>query len=207
MNKVLRNSITIALASVMIGLAASYARADKFDADSCFGSGCSANLLTTDSVASSLTMSALQAEAMTSFANLVLPLDGAAESVSVSKAAAQSTSDDNHANTARRDSVDQLTSVAPSWSFVVASQPPVETGSSALTAIGQSPMTVRQSNFSVTSVSSAVTTLTLTRDSKATPTVHSNFMTVAAPEPATMILFGTGLLGAAAIMRRRLRKS
>lgn len=221
MKRVLKSFLTVAMATAMVGLAVTQARADRITLKSgCAGVSCSPETLTVSGasmshVASSLTVDiATENSAALEFVSEVI----AGRDLSVASAAAQTSTKASEAplgvkNSARpRAATFDLLSNSMLWSFGGSHSAMNATQSSASLAL---PMANgRSGSFSLVAGNVVTTPSIPATANKTGSTFPANGTSEpepkivggpAVPEPTTMLLFGTGLVGAAAVLRKRLR--
>jgi hypothetical protein len=209
-----RSGHTLAIATMMLGLLVTQARADRITISSgCAGLSCVPEPLMIS--AGSLSVSSLGADAVTNsdelgLAYYVTPAKGQPQVDGAGSTSSAISSTPSLAQRSRR-----VVSETPQWSdfafwsFGARTTNLMQSnGSLALpTSNSQTP------NFSVVSGAQANST-TVFSPPKPGPTFQASgagsnasptFVGPVVPEPTTMLLFGTGLLGAAAVLRKRLR--
>lgn len=220
MRRVIRTSLTIAMATAVIGLAVSQARADRvsYSIDRCFGAGCVSGNVRVGELSLAFTESSLgvldsaaSASALSSFS----PELGGISGVSFAGSAAR-TQYSGDGSTAQR-----ATKANPTSMLLPASGMSLSFGSTQTSAFAPSidlgrSITANSGSFSVSGVALNANKSTRPywsndapkedegRDGGKEPGVPGG---APVPEPTTMLLLGTGLAGAAAIVRKRLRTS
>jgi hypothetical protein len=213
MTRVIKTSLTLALATVMIGFAVTQARADRvnYAADKCFGAGCATSSVRIGELALAFTESNLgvvdTAASSTALANFSPEMSGMS---GLSFAGVKSQNSVGDASTVQRANAFRengaamlLPAVGMSLSFSHL-QTPVFASSIDL---GRSVSTASNGSFSVSSVG-----LNASKPFAFGATGTQPGITDVPPggapgvlEPPTMLLLGTGLAGAAAVVRRRLK--
>lgn len=223
MRRVMRTSLTIAMATALIGLAVTQARADRvsYAADRCFGAGCVSGNVKVGELSMAFTESSLgvidsaaSANALASFTSELGGMSGISFAGAAVKA--QSSGD---VSTAQHVSA---TKASPTSVFLPASGMSLSFGSQQATPafatsldLGRS-ITSSSSSFSVSGVSLNANAVTRPYwsseadkggDDGGKDGIDGTGVPGGAPvpEPATMLLLGTGLAGAAAIVRKRLK--
>ena len=219
MKKVFDRLLMFVMAIAMVGLAVTQARADRITLNAgCLGASCNPETLTVSSASLSFGASSFTLDiAIANLAQLKFVPDVVGGSdLSVASAGAQ---------TAVRVSVAQLGGLKSSalrTSAAVALLSNSLRWSFAGTHIVMNPLALsgnsRNGSFSVAAANVASALSISSASAKAGTTLQANGVasssadTVpnivagpAVPEPTTMLLFGTGLVGAAAVLRKRLR--
>ncbi len=213
MERVIKTSLTLAMALVMIGLAFTQARADRvsYTAERCFGAGCVTGSVKIGELALAFAESSLgvvdtatSSTALASFAPEMRGVSG----LGLSGAMTQTVAADTFvAQRTTKESASVLPAAGMALSFSRL-QTPVFTSSFDL---GRSFSAASNGSFSVTSAN-----FTATKPFSYNATGNSSFSkevggapggvpAPSIPEPTTMLLLGTGLAGAAAVVRRRLK--
>ena len=214
MRRVIRTSLTIAMATVMIGLAVSQARADRvgYAVDRCFG--CAGGAVKVGELSLAFTESSLgvvdSAASATALGNFSLDLGGISGISFAGSEVTQSSAGEGSA-APRANSAIKATPTSVflpgSGTSLAFSRMDVPAFATSID-LARSVSTSNSSSFSVTGVS--------LNGSKASNPYWANGFGINGapggdpthmPEPTTMLLFGTGLAGAAAIVRKRLRGS
>ncbi len=220
MRRVMRTSLTIAMATVMIGLAVSQARADRvsYTVDRCFGAGCLSGSVRVGELSLAFTESSLgvvdSAASATVLANFSSELSGiSGVSFAGSSVKAQGSAGDasaaQRANTIKATTTSVLLPASGmSLAFSRLQVPAFATSID----LGRSVSTTSTGSFSVTGV--ALNANKTTRPYWANDASYNGGGDLEGPpggapvpEPTTMLLLGTGLAGAAAIVRKRLKRS
>src|SRR5436190_6914313 len=216
MNKVMRTSLTIVMATVMIGLAVSQARADRvsFAADRCFGVGCIGGSVRVGELSLAFTESSLgvmnTASSATTFDSFPSELDRTSGlNFAGSKAAASE--DPTTASKVTRNKDNTPTLLLPGSGMFFASSRLAMPGTALSVDLGRS-ITANSGSFSVSGVALNANKTSVpywSADANRANEKEPEFAPGGAPvpEPTTMLLLGTGLAGAAAIVRKRLRTS
>jgi PEP-CTERM motif len=223
MRRVMRTSFTIAMATALIGLAVSQARADRvgYSVDRCFGAGCVSGNVRVGELSLAFTESSLgvidSAASASALANFSSELGGvsginfAGSAVTSQSSGAASTAQHVTATNANPTSM-LLPASGMSLSFGSEQASPAFATSIDL---GRS-LTSSSSSFSVSGV--PLTANAIARpywsnesdkggDDGGKDGIDGTGVPGGAPvpEPTTMLLLGTGLAGAAAIVRKRLK--
>jgi len=219
MKRVMRTSFTIAMATVMIGLAVTQARADRvsYTVDRCFGARCVTGSVKIGELSLAFTESSLgvidsaaSSSAIASFS----PELGGVSGVSFAGTAVKSQSSVSGASVAQRTNASKtdtgllmLPSGGMSLSFSRLQVPAFAT-----VDLGRSVSSASNRSFSVSGVDLNVNRVTRPYGANDT-TIGDEGGEINAPpggapgvpEPTTMLLLGTGLAGAAAVVRKRLK--
>lgn len=218
MTRVTRTSLTIAMATLMIGLTVSQARADRvgYAVDRCFGANCVGGSVRVGELSLAFSESSLgtldTAASTAAIGNFSPELKGIA-GVSFAGSTVKTDSTTSAGNTSRA-----KTDKAESTEFLpIAGMSFSRLQGSAFTNslnLGQSVTLNNSASFSVSNVA-----LTGNKNAPAfwANGAGSGFQVegppggdpgaTTVPEPTTMLLLGTGLAGAAAIVRKRLKPS
>jgi len=215
MKRVIKTSLTFAMATVMIGFAVTQARADRvsYAVDRCFGAGCVTGSVRIGELALAFTESSLgvvdPAASATVLANFSPEMSGIS-GLSFAGVRSQSSAGDadvfQRANASRANSSSLLLPAAGMSLSFSHLQTPVFASSIDL---GRSVSTASNGSFSVSSVGVSATKPLAYGARIVLP--GANVIDVppggapGVPEPPTMLLLGTGLAGAAAVVRRRLK--
>jgi len=216
MRRVMRSSLTIAMATVMIGLAVSQARADRvsYAVDRCFGASCVGGNVRVGELSLAFAESSLgvldSASSATALGTFSPELAGiAGVSFAGSSVAAQDAGAVSNAQTANN-AATPLSVLTPAAGMSLSYSHLQVPSLTASIDLGRS-VTANSGSFSVSGVA-------LNANKTTTPywsndwSGGDNGLGIApggspVPEPTTMLLLGTGLAGAAAIVRKRLKGS
>jgi hypothetical protein len=215
MKRATRTSLTIAMATVMIGFAVTQARADRvsYTVDRCFGAGCLAGSVKIGELSLAFTESSLgvvdSAASATALANFSPEMSGVS-GLSFGGASVRSQGSAGDASATQRSNAYQantssllLPAAGMSLSFS-RMQTPIFANTIDLGRVS----TTSNSSFSVTGTDLKVSKTTRPYSSTdANPGGGDGLPPGGAPvpEPTTMLLLGTGLAGAAAVVRKRLK--
>jgi len=218
MKRVMRTSFTIAMATVMIGLAVTQARADRvsYTVDRCFGARCVTGSVKIGELSLAFTESSLgvidSAAASSAIASFSPELGGVS-GVSFAGTPVKSQSSVSDASVAQRTNAirtDTGSLLLPYGRMSSFSR--VQVPAFAMVDLGRSVSSASNRSFSVSGVDLNV--------NRATRPYGANDTTIGdqggeinappggapgVPEPTTMLLLGTGLAGAAAVVRKRLK--
>jgi hypothetical protein len=215
MKRATRTSLTIAMATVMIGFVVTQARADRvsYTVDRCFGAGCVTGSARIGELSLAFTESGLgvvdSAVSATALANFSPEMSGVSglrfagasvKSQSSADASAAQRSNSYQANTSSL----FLPATGMSLSFSRL-QTPVFASSMDL---GRSVSAASNGSFSMSSAGLSANKPLAYGATNASPgpgDINGAPGGAPAPEPTTMLLLGTGLAGAAAIARKRLK--
>ena len=216
MKRAIRTSLTIAMATVMIGFAVTQARADRvsYAVDRCFGAGCVAGTARIGELSLAFTESSLgvvdSAASATALANFSPEMSGVS-GLSFAGASVRSQGSASDTSAAQRSNAYQantssllLPATGMSLSFSRL-QTPIFAGTIDL---GRSVISTSNSSFSVTGANLKVTNSGNSYSSTDAPYGGGDGIAPGGspvPEPTTMLLLGTGLAGAAAVVRKRLK--
>jgi hypothetical protein len=214
----MRTSLTIAIATVMIGLAVSQARADRvgYTIDRCFGASCVGGSVKVGELSLAFTESSLgvidSAASSTALGNFAPELGGVSGTsfagAAVNQGSAVEGSAAQRANAVKANPTAVL--LPGSGMSLAFSRMEVPAFATSID-LARSVSTAGTGSFSVTGAS--------LNASKGSNPYWSNGLGIggapggnpggqtAVPEPTTMLLFGTGLAGAAALVRRHLKKA
>lgn len=222
MRRVMRTSLTIAMATALIGLAVSQARADRvsYAADRCFGAGCVSGNVKVGELSMAFTESSLgvidsaaSANALASFTSEFGGMSGISFAGSAVRSQSSGVASTAHVS---------ATKANPTSVFLPASGMSLSFGSQQAAPafatsidLGRS-ITSNSSSFSVSGVSLNANAVTRPYwsseadkggDDGGKDGIDGTGVPGGAPvpEPATMLLLGTGLAGAAAIVRKRVK--
>jgi hypothetical protein len=217
MTRVTRNSLTVAMVTVMIGLTVSQARADqiRYNVGRCFGAGCAGELVRVGELSLAFAESGLGTVDPNASAVIVAGLSPELVSISgVSFAGSSFIAKAGDAGPVQRNSNVTTSPLTISFAAYGASMSFGRLHDPSFASsvdLERSIRTASHGSFSLTSAalnSNRTTPYTPNdasvnddRDSAREPTLSPN----AVPESPTMLLLGTGLLGFAALARKRLR--
>ena len=217
MKRVLNSLFTVAMAVAMIGVAVTQARADRVTLNGgCFSLSCVPETLTVNGIPLSFTTSTFAADATAANATRSeFEANTDITDLSVATPNARQTSVAPATSTSTSRNVESVSASVPLlsnsflWSFGGSSLNATRSVSSELAF----PISHTQNaSFSVVSATAATSaTVSFAKGGKgihASSDPNPNIVggpAATVPEPTTMLLFGTGLVGAAAVLRRRLR--
>jgi len=218
MKRVMRTSFTIAMATVMIGLAVTQARADRvsYTVDRCFGARCVTGSVKIGELSLAFTESSLgvidSAAASSAIASFSPELGGVS-GVSFAGTPVKSQSSASDASVAQRtNAIRTNTGSLLPYSGMSLSFNRVQVPAFATVDLGRSVSSASNRSFSVSGVDLNVNRVTRPYGANDT-TIGDQGGEINAPpggapgvpEPTTMLLLGTGLAGAAAVVRKRLK--